>query len=160
MRTKSWRIASFESSSRIRVPVPPPASPVATTGTSRRLSARAMLTPLPPACERLALARWRWSSWRFGTVSVRSSAAFNVTVTIIGRLGYKAGSAWPSRSVEPPADGRRDVLRVPARLRGNRGRRDRLRGHERGRRDQALTVVDANDAVLLAAPDGKRHDHR
>src|SRR5262249_4922264 len=41
-----------------------------------------MLTPLPPASDRLALARWRWPSWRLGTVSVRSSAAFRVTVTI------------------------------------------------------------------------------
>ena len=38
MRTKSLRIASEVSSSMIRVPVRPPASPVATTGTSRIFS--------------------------------------------------------------------------------------------------------------------------
>ena len=49
IRTKSLRIASEVSSSMIRVPVRPPASPVATTGTSSRFSARATLIPLPPA---------------------------------------------------------------------------------------------------------------
>jgi hypothetical protein len=82
MRTKSLRIASAVSSSTTRVPVLPPARPVATTGTSSRLSARAMLMPLPPARVRLSLARWRCPRWRFGTVSVRSIAALSVTVTI------------------------------------------------------------------------------
>ena len=58
--------------------------PVATTGTSSRFSARATLIPLPPASVSTWLARWRWPRWKFGTVSVRSSAALSVTVTIIG----------------------------------------------------------------------------
>ena len=66
----------------IRVPVRPPASPVATTGTSRIFSARATLIPLPPASVRTSLERWRKPIWNTGTVSVRSSAAFVVTVTI------------------------------------------------------------------------------
>jgi hypothetical protein len=83
MRTKSLRIASVVKSSTMRVPVRPPTSPVATTGTSSALSVRATLIPLPPASVRPALARCRWPRWKFGTVSVRSSAAFSVTVTIM-----------------------------------------------------------------------------
>ena len=82
IRTKSLRIASEVSSSMIRVPVRPPASPVATTGTSRIFSARATLIPLPPASVSTSLERWRKPIWKTGTVSVRSSAAFVVTVTI------------------------------------------------------------------------------
>jgi hypothetical protein len=81
--TKSLRIASEASSCTIRLPVSPPARPVVTTGTRSSFSARATLIPLPPASARLELARWRWPRWKFGTVSVRSIAAFRVTVTII-----------------------------------------------------------------------------
>jgi len=42
------------------------------------------LIPLPPASVSPWLARWRWPRWKFGTVSVRSIAAFMVTVTITG----------------------------------------------------------------------------
>jgi len=66
----------------MRVPVLPPASPVATTGTSSSFSARATLIPLPPASVRTSLDRWRYPIWKTGTVSVRSSAALAVTVTI------------------------------------------------------------------------------
>jgi len=83
IRTKSLRIASPDSSSRMRVPVRPPTSPVATTGTSSSFRARAMLIPFPPASVRAWLARCRWPSWKFGTVSVRSIAALRVTVTIM-----------------------------------------------------------------------------
>ena len=82
IRTKSLRIASDVSSSMIRVPVRPPASPVATTGISRIFSVRATLIPLPPASTSTSLERWRNPIWKTGTVSVRSSAAFVVTVTI------------------------------------------------------------------------------
>jgi hypothetical protein len=41
-----------------------------------------MLIPFPPANISPWLARWRWPRWKFGTVRVRSSAAFKVTVTI------------------------------------------------------------------------------
>src|SRR3954454_4320698 len=83
MCTKSLRIASCVSSSTIRDPVAPPTSPVATTGTPSSLSARATLMPLPPASVTPALARCRCPRWKFGTVSVRSTAALRVTVTII-----------------------------------------------------------------------------
>ena len=82
MWTKSLRIASAVSCSTIRDPVPPPTSPVATTGTPSVLSARATLMPLPPARVTPALARWRCPRWKFGTVRVRSIAALSVTVTI------------------------------------------------------------------------------
>jgi hypothetical protein len=48
MRTKSLRIASSVSASTIRVPVAPPAKPVAMTGWPSVFSVRATLTPLPP----------------------------------------------------------------------------------------------------------------
>jgi hypothetical protein len=48
MRTKSDRTAKSVSCSTSRVPVAPPASPVAMTGAPRVLSTRATLTPLPP----------------------------------------------------------------------------------------------------------------
>jgi hypothetical protein len=48
MRTKSLRIASSVRASTIRVPVAPPAKPVAMTGWPSVFSVRATLTPLPP----------------------------------------------------------------------------------------------------------------
>ena len=50
--------------------------------------------PLPPASARPELARWRCPRWKFGTVSVRSTAALSVTVTIIGqsRCGGRGSS--------------------------------------------------------------------
>src|SRR5438132_9887259 len=65
------------------MPARPPARPVAITGSSSRLSARATLIPLPPDITRPCCARWRWPSWRFATVSVLSTAALTVTVRII-----------------------------------------------------------------------------
>src|SRR5206468_700144 len=49
MRTKSFRMPSAVISSRMRAPLWPPTSPVAITGSPRRLSALATFTPLPPA---------------------------------------------------------------------------------------------------------------
>ncbi len=48
IRTKSLRIASPVSASTIRVPVAPPAKPVAMTGWPSVFSVRATFTPLPP----------------------------------------------------------------------------------------------------------------
>ena len=48
IRTKSLRIDSSVSCSTMRVPVGPPAKPVAITGWPSDLSVRATLTPLPP----------------------------------------------------------------------------------------------------------------
>jgi D-alanyl-D-alanine carboxypeptidase (penicillin-binding protein 5/6) len=62
------------------------ALPVATTGWSSRFRARATLIPFPPASVSTSLARWRWPSWRIGTVSERSRAALRVTVMIIDCL--------------------------------------------------------------------------
>ena len=91
----------------IRSPARPPASPVAITGASSCLSARATLMPLPPAEVRLALARWRWPSWKFGTVSVRSTAALRVTVTIMRRAPGDDGPSWSAyHRSRPPSPGR------------------------------------------------------
>ena len=57
MRTKSLRIDSSVSCSTMRVPVAPPAKPVATTGWPSRLIARATFTPFPPAIVRCATLR-------------------------------------------------------------------------------------------------------
>jgi hypothetical protein len=80
---KSVSTDSSRSCSSNRVPVGPPAKPVAITGRPSRLSARATLIPLPPATVRLSTARWRWPRRKFGTATVRSIAAFRVIVRII-----------------------------------------------------------------------------
>src|SRR4051794_25051707 len=67
----------------MRVPVGPPATPVAITGWPSFFRARATLTPLPPAIERCSTERWRRPSRKFGTANVRSIAALSVTVMII-----------------------------------------------------------------------------
>src|SRR3954471_11420153 len=84
IRTKSLRIASSVSCSMMRVPVGPPATPVAITGIPSVFSARATLTPLPPAMAVCSTARWRRPRRKFGTASVLSIAALSVTVMIIG----------------------------------------------------------------------------
>src|SRR5690348_15824403 len=144
MRTKSLRIASVVSSSTMRVPVRPPARPVATTGTSSALSARATLIPLPPASVCAALARCRWPSWKFGTVSVRSSAALSVTVMIIALR-------------DPRPDVLRRVLCVEADASEDRRLRDRTGGDERPRGDDSLAVVDADRPEALALVHGQAH---
>src|SRR5215211_115149 len=83
---KSLRIASSARSSRMRAPVGPPASPVAITGRPRSFNARATLTPFPPATVRDSTARCRRPSLKLGTATVRSIAAFNVTVRITAGL--------------------------------------------------------------------------
>ena len=67
----------------IRVPVGPPATPVAITGCPSAFRARATFTPLPPAMEVCSTARCRRPRRKFGTASVLSIAAFSVTVMII-----------------------------------------------------------------------------
>ena len=96
-------------------PVRPPASPVATTGTSSRLSARATLMPLPPASASTLLARCRWPSLKIGTVSERSSAALRVTVTI---TRVTPSETWtlrdePDEMVDGAAGVPRDLPAVP-----------------------------------------------
>src|SRR3954464_12842609 len=59
MRTKSLRIDSSVSCSTIRVPVGPPAKPVAITGWPSVFTARARLTPLPPPAARRPTVGWR-----------------------------------------------------------------------------------------------------
>ena len=66
----------------MRVPVGPPASPVAMTGAPSVLSVRATLTPLPPASVCCSTVRWRRPRRKFGTDSDLSMAAFRVTVMI------------------------------------------------------------------------------
>src|SRR5512133_1075305 len=137
MRTKSLRIASSVSSLTMRVPVNPPASPVATTGTSSRFSARATLIPLPPASVRPPLARCRWPRWKLGTVRVRSRAALSVTVTIM-RLG------------DPSPHVVRCAAEIPAHAVGRTRLADRTGRDERGPRDELPTVVDPHLAELVA----------
>src|SRR5262245_24203425 len=150
MRTKSFRIASAVSCSTIRVPVSPPASPVATTGTSSRLSARATLIPFPPARVRPPLARCRWPRWKLGTVSVRSRAALRVTVTII-------------RLRDPSPHVVRGAPEIPARAADRARLVDRTGGDERRACDEASPLVDPHLAQLLTLPDrqldaSRRHD--
>src|ERR687893_760270 len=67
---------------RMVSPLRPPTSPLASTGTSRALRARATFIPLPPASATLSVARCLWPSVRLGTTRVRSTAALRVTVRI------------------------------------------------------------------------------
>src|SRR3954471_4588645 len=83
IQVKSVRIDSSARRSIKRAPVGPPARPVAITGRSSSLSARATLTPLPPATVLASTARWRWPCRKLGTATVRSIAALRVTVRII-----------------------------------------------------------------------------
>src|SRR3954471_11402732 len=83
MRTKSLSTFICVSWSTIRVPVAPPASPVAITGAPSRLSTRATLTPLPPGIVVCSTVRWRRPSRKFGTDSVLSMAVLSVTVMIM-----------------------------------------------------------------------------
>src|SRR3954452_6672883 len=102
MRTKSLRIDSSVSWSTIRVPVGPPANPVAITGWPSDLSARATLTHLSPAMVRCSTVRWRRPSRKFGTESDLSIAALSVTVMIMEPLtppgGEPAGAPHPARA--------------------------------------------------------------
>src|SRR5436305_11596528 len=128
----------------MRVPVRPPTRPVATTGTSSAFSARATLIPFPPAAVNAALARCRWPSWKFGTVSDLSSAALSVTVMI--------------KSRDPGPDVFRGVPRIEADARCKRGTRHRTRRDERPRGEQALALVDTDRAEPLPCAD--RHADR
>ena len=93
-------------------------------GRPSSFSARATLTPLPPATVRDSTARWRWPSRKFGTATVRSIAALRVTVRIT--------SAARSRLLE---------LRAPASAtdasRARRRRTDDQRPRRRRRRARA-----------------------
>src|SRR6185503_17580044 len=82
IRVKSVSTDSSCSCSNTRVPVGPPTNPVAITGRPSRLRARATLIPLPPATVRLSTERWRRPRRKLGTATVRSIAAFKVTVRI------------------------------------------------------------------------------
>src|SRR4051794_29789187 len=93
IRTKSLRIDSPVSCSTIRVPVGPPAKPVAMTGWPSVLSVRATLTPLPPGMVVWSTVRWRRPRRKFGTDRDLSIAALRVTVMITGRLLPLPGAA-------------------------------------------------------------------
>ena len=100
IRTKSFRIPSRIRSSTISVPLRPPASPHATTGSPSRFSARATLMPLPPARDSPRWHRCRWPSWKFATLRVLSIAALGVTVTITTREG--SGRSQPEGVEQVP----------------------------------------------------------
>ena len=152
IRTRSLSTASSLSSSRMRRPLRPPTRPVATTGTPSRLRARATMTPLPPASVSFSLARWRCPRWKFGTVRIRSSAVFIVTVTIKPRP--------PVPLAEPAADVVERPLRVPA-YAPEGARAATARSATSGARvDDLAAVVDAHLAELLAGLDRQRDHHR
>ena len=111
MRTKSDSTESCVSWSTSRVPVAPPASPVAITGAPSVLSTRATLTPLPPGIVVCSTVRWRRPSRKFGTASVLSIAVLSVTVRIMrppapsGGCGGAAarGACRRATSTVPPS---------------------------------------------------------
>ena len=67
----------------MRVPVAPPAKPVAMTGWPSVFSVRATLTPLPPGIVVCSTVRWRRPRRKFGTDRDLSIAALRVTVMIM-----------------------------------------------------------------------------
>ena len=83
MRTKSESTENCVSWSTSRVPVAPPARPVAITGAPSVLSTLATFTPLPPGIVVWSTVRWRRPSRKFGTASVLSIAVLSVTVRIM-----------------------------------------------------------------------------
>ena len=126
----------------------PPTRPVATTGTPSAFSARATLIPFPPASVTPALARWRCPRWKFGTVSVRSTAALSVTVTITGRRRTSGGdgrSSWRT-SVPGPRD---RAARRRASRRGRGCRRACLRSRP-GRWPSTSPAVTGSETTRLA----------
>ena len=139
----------------MRVPVRPPARPVATTGTSSRLSARATLMPLPPASARTLLARCRCPSLKIGTVSERSSAALRVTVTITGAA--PSSRRWSTLRTACSRDEPDEMVHgapgVPPDLPRRSDRRNGRRGDERRTGDQPAVRVHPHLARLLTASD-------
>ncbi len=121
IRTKSLRIDSSVSCSTMCVPVAPPAMPVAITGCPSAFSARAMLTPLPPAIVRCSTVRWRRPRRKLGTESDLSIAALSVTVMIIPSASSASASTRrrvaPLRARPSVADRDRDVAEKFARSR-------------------------------------------
>src|SRR3954447_6902605 len=97
IRVKSVRTDSSCSCSSTWVPIGPPTKPAAITGRPSRFSARATLIPLPPATVRLSTARWRRPRRKLGTATVRSIAAFKVTVRITWRSPEFAPRVVPAR---------------------------------------------------------------
>ena len=119
MRTKSLSSPSRVSSSTMRVPFAPPARPVATTGSSSRLSARATLMPLPPAWTRPCWQRCRCPSWKFGDVEGLVEGGVR-----------RDGDEHAARRIPVADPGRRSARRPPAIL-ARRGGRARRRRHRR-----------------------------
>ena len=93
----------------MRVPVAPPARPVAITGAPSVLSTRATLTPLPPGIVVCSTVRWRRPSRKFGTASVLSIAVLSVTVRIMRPRASSRRARRRDRGAAPP----RPAARVP-----------------------------------------------
>ena len=127
-----------------------------------------MLIPLPPASVSPALARCRWPRWKFGTVSVRSSAAFMVTVTITRRAPttFSQGVRPAYQPIRPRSPGldRPRPRRAARSRRASRPRRPRTSPRRvaparpaattTARRDDALDerAADAHDLPQRRAP--------
>src|SRR5437764_13128560 len=132
----AFRIGSPVSRARMRVPVEPPARPVAITGRPSSFRARATLTPFPPANVRDSTARWRFPRRKLGTATVRSIAALRVTVRItsIAPCGPLSG---PLTLLAPGAERHRGDA-----YHDREGRRREDPHHRPWARDR---VVDASD---------------
>src|SRR5918997_3077603 len=126
--TKSKGMAASLKPSRMVSPLRPPTSPVASTGTSRALRARATFMPLPPASATLSVARCLWPSVRLGTTRVRSTAALRVTVRITCK--HLPLSPEPLPKVLPlyttTSRRRPPILPSPQRAFRRSGRRDKV----------------------------------
>src|SRR5205085_8238678 len=145
VRTNAFRIASSLSASTIRVPVAPPAIPVAITGWPSRLITRATLTPLPPGIVTWSTLRCRRPGVKFGTSRVLSSAGLSVMVMIM--LGRKPNhpriGARSARQLQPltKLEGARVDRGIERPERGNR--------HSRLHGDLGHGVAALDDIELL-----------
>src|SRR5262249_48128558 len=88
-----------------------------------------------------SLARWRCPGRKFGTVSVRSMAAFSVTVTIT--------------SAHPAPDVLHGLPCIPSHAAHDSGTRDGAGGDERAPRKQPPVLVERDLAEAIAPLDGE-----
>src|SRR4051812_5156246 len=138
----------------MRVPVGPPATPVAMTGMPSVFSARATLTPLPPAIAVCSTARWRRPRRKFGTASVLSIAALSVTVMIIRSPTPLAlpNRPHPQRKQRDPDEQREQGYSGEPAAEGRRGLSYETGALDVGRRDERYRPHDASPHEHLHAP--------
>ena len=113
MRVKSWRIDSSGSASRKREPVGARRRARWRSRAAEQLQGAGDIDALAAREGRDSTARWRWPRRKFGTATVRSIAAFRVTVRIMGlacpgwpwwrRRGPRKHNAYHDRDGHAPA---------------------------------------------------------